>query len=133
MTKPFYITSTLPYVNSEPHIGFAMEIVRADIIARSKKLQGFEVFFNTGTDEHGQKIYENALTRGVDVKEYVDGYAQSFKDLIPLLGLSSDINFIRTTDNKHIRAAQEFWKRCFDNGDINIFRSNPDFCFKIFV
>jgi len=118
MTKPFYITSTLPYVNSEPHIGFAMEIVRADIIARSKKLQGFEVFFNTGTDEHGQKIYENALTRGVDVKEYVDGYAQSFKDLIPLLGLSSDINFIRTTDNKHIRAAQEFWKRCFDNGDI---------------
>ncbi|MHB1316549.1 MAG: methionine--tRNA ligase [Minisyncoccota bacterium] len=118
MSKPFYITSTLPYVNSEPHIGFAMEIIRADIIARNKSLQGFDVFFNTGTDEHGQKIYENALVKGVDVKEYVDGYAQSFKDLIPLLGLSPDINFIRTTDDKHIRTAQEFWKRCFDNGDI---------------
>lgn len=118
MGKKFYITTTLPYVNSEPHIGFAMEIIRADIIARSKKLQGFDVFFNTGTDEHGQKIYENALAKGVDVKTYVDGYAQSFKDLIPLLGLSSDIHFIRTTDDMHIRAAQEFWKRCFDNGDI---------------
>lgn len=118
MAKPFYITSTLPYVNSEPHIGFAMEIVRADIIARSKKLQGFDVFFNTGTDEHGQKIYENAQKAGKDVKEYVDGYAQSFKDLIPLLGLSSDIHFIRTTDDKHIRAAQEFWKKCLEKGDI---------------
>lgn len=118
MSQKFYITSTLPYVNSEPHIGFAMEIVRADIIARSKKLQGFDVFFNTGTDEHGQKIYENARAKDVDVQKYVDGYAQSFKDLIPLLGLSSDIHFIRTTDDVHVKAAQEFWKRCFDNGDI---------------
>ncbi len=118
MEKNFYITSTLPYVNSEPHIGFAMEIIRADIIARSKKLQGFHVFFNTGTDEHGQKIYENAEKAGKDVKEYVDGYAQSFKDLIPLLGLSEDIHFIRTTDDVHVHAAQEFWKRCFEKGDI---------------
>ena len=118
MSNTFYITTTLPYVNSEPHIGFAMEIIRADIIARSKKLQGFDVFFNTGTDEHGQKIYENAQAKGVDVKEYVDGYAQSFKNLIPLLGISPDIHFIRTTDDKHVRAAQEFWKRCFAKGDI---------------
>lgn len=118
MRNTFYITTTLPYVNSEPHIGFAMEIIRADIIARSKKLQGFDVFFNTGTDEHGQKIYENAQVKDVDVKEYVDGYAQSFKDLIPLLGISPDIHFIRTTDDKHVRAAQEFWKRCFAKGDI---------------
>lgn len=118
MKKPFYITSTLPYVNSEPHIGFAMEIIRADIIARTKKLQGYDVFFNTGTDEHGQKIYENAQKAGKDVKEYVDGYAQSFKDLIPLLGLSSDVHFIRTTDDVHVHAAQEFWKKCFDKGDI---------------
>ncbi len=116
--KPFYITSTLPYVNNEPHIGFAMEIIRADIIARSKKLQGFDVFFNTGTDEHGQKIYENAKEKGVPVKEYADGFAERFKNLIPLLGLSSDIHFIRTTDAKHVAAAQEFWKRCFDAGDI---------------
>ncbi len=118
MKDPFYITSTLPYVNSEPHIGFAMEIIRADIIARTKKLQGFEVFFNTGTDEHGQKIYENAEKAETDVKEYVDGFARSFKDLIPLLGLSSDIHFIRTTDEMHVRAAQEFWKKCFEKGDI---------------
>jgi methionyl-tRNA synthetase len=118
MAKSFYITSTLPYVNSEPHIGFAMEIIRADIIARTKKEQGFDVFFNTGTDEHGQKIYENAEKAGKDVKEYVDGYAQSFKDLTPLLGLSSDIHFIRTTDVGHVHAAQEFWKKCFEKGDI---------------
>ena len=59
--KSFYITTTLPYVNAEPHIGFAMEIIHADIIARYKKIQGFDVFFNTGTDEHGLKIYQVAL------------------------------------------------------------------------
>ena len=72
MSKTFYITTTLPYVNSEPHIGFAMEIVRADIIARAKELQGFDVFFNTGTDEHGQKIFDNAKIAGKEVQEFVD-------------------------------------------------------------
>ncbi len=55
--KPFYITTTLPYVNADPHVGFAMELIRADVIARAKKLEGYEVFFNTGTDEHGSKLY----------------------------------------------------------------------------
>ncbi len=118
MSKTFYITTTLPYVNADPHIGFAMEIIRADIIARSKKLQGYEVFFNTGTDEHGQKLFDVAKKTGQDIQEYVDQHAQHFKTLIPLLGLSGDIHFIRTTDEKHIHAAQEFWKRCFDTGDI---------------
>ena len=68
--KPFYITTTLPYVNAEPHIGFAMEIIRADIIARSKKLAGFDVFFNTGTDEHGLKVYQKALEDGKEVQAY---------------------------------------------------------------
>jgi len=67
MSNPFYITTTLPYVNAEPHIGFAMEIIRADIIARWKKSQGFDVFFNTGTDEHGAKIWQKASGEGIPV------------------------------------------------------------------
>ncbi len=116
-SSPFYITTTLPYVNSDPHIGFAMEIIRADVIARYKSLLGYDVFFNTGTDEHGAKIYENAVKEGVDVQMYVDGYASKFKELTKALNIS-DVNFIRTTDEKHIKAAQEMWKRCHDNGYI---------------
>lgn len=118
MSKNQYITTTLPYVNSKPHIGFAMEIVRADVVARYKKLQGYNMFFNTGTDEHGVKIFDNAEKEGVPVQEYVDGYAENFKDLKNVLGLLPEINFIRTTDDNHIKAAQEFWKRCNDNGYI---------------
>ncbi len=114
--KPFYITTTLPYVNSDPHIGFAAEIIRADIIARYKKQKGHEVFFNTGTDEHGVKIYRKAEGQGKDVKTYVDEYAEKFRALIPLLGISSDIRFIRTTDDNHIKAAQEMWRIASKNG-----------------
>jgi len=110
--KSFYITTTLPYVNSKPHIGFAMELIRADVIARYKKLMGFDVFFNTGTDEHGLKIYRKAQEEGKEPQALVDGYAETFKNLIPLLNISPDIHFIRTTDSHHVSAAQEFWKRC---------------------
>ena len=116
--KSFYITTTLPYVNAEPHIGHAMEFIRADVIARWKKLAGHEVFFSTGTDEHGQKIWQKAVEVGKDTQEYVDEYAEKFESLLPALGISSDIHFIRTTNEKHIKAAQEFWKRCNDAGDI---------------
>lgn len=116
--KKQYITTTLPYVNSKPHVGFALEIIRADALARYKKLKGYDVFLNTGTDEHGMKIWENAQKAGMGVQEYVDGFAESFKGLIPLLGLSHDINFVRTTDESHIKAAQEFWRRCDENGYI---------------
>ena len=115
--QKFYITTTLPYVNSDPHIGFAMEIIRADVIARYKRLTGCDVFFNTGTDEHGAKIYENAIKQGVPVQAYVDGYASRFQELTKALGIS-DVHFIRTTDEKHVKAAQEMWKRCNDNGYI---------------
>ena len=115
--KSFYITTTLPYVNAEPHIGFAMELIRADVIARAKSWT-HEVFFNTGTDEHGQKIYEKAREARKDVQKYVDEYAEKFRELIPLCGVSSDIHFIRTTDEKHVRAAEDFWKRCDAAGDI---------------
>jgi methionyl-tRNA synthetase len=117
-SKNFYITTTLPYVNSDPHIGFAMEIIRADIIARYKKLHGYEVFFNTGTDEHGLKIFRKAEELGISPQEHVDKYADKFKALIPLLGISEDIVFTRTTDEHHIKSAEGFWKRCNDNGFI---------------
>lgn len=116
--KNFYITTTLPYVNAEPHVGFATELIRADVIARVKKLQGYEVFFNTGTDEHGQKLFDAAQKEGKNTQEYVDFYASKFKGLGEVLGILPDVHFIRTTDTHHIQAAQEFWKRCNDNGYI---------------
>jgi methionyl-tRNA synthetase len=118
MPKRFYITTTLPYVNAEPHLGHALEFVRADAIARYKKTLGYDVFFNTGTDEHGTKILEGAEKEGMPVQEYVDRNAARFKELFPKLGISEDIRFIRTTDEVHIKAAQEMWKRCDVNGYI---------------
>lgn len=113
----FYITTTLPYVNAKPHIGFAMEIVRADAVARLHRLIGDEVFFNTGTDEHGQKIYNEALRAGQTPQEYTDEWAVKFDLLKKALNLSYN-NFIRTTDEHHLKAAQEIWRRCKANGDI---------------
>lgn len=118
MKKAFYLTTTLPYVNAEPHIGFALEIVHADIAARYHALCGDEVFFNTGTDEHGIKIYRKALEAGKDLQTYVDEYAEKFKNLKGKLNLYSDLHFIRTTDSRHKMAAQEFWRRCLKKGDI---------------
>ncbi|KKT79906.1 MAG: Methionine-tRNA ligase, partial [Parcubacteria group bacterium GW2011_GWF2_44_8] len=112
-----YLTTTLPYVNSDPHIGFALEIIQADTLARYWRLLGHEVFFNTGTDEHGQKIAQKADERGEDRQIYVDHYASEFKKLGPALNLSFD-NFIRTTDSDHKLAAQEIWRRCEAKGDI---------------
>ncbi|MEI6191124.1 MAG: methionine--tRNA ligase [bacterium] len=126
MSKNFYITTTLPYVNAEAHMGHALEMVRADVIARYKKLAGFEVFFNTGTDEHGQKIYQKALDNNQTPQEFTDFYANKFKDLLKLLGLTEEDgitrNFIRTTDVSHIKSAQAFWKACDKNG--YIYRKN---------
>src|SRR3989344_7966155 len=113
-----YITTTLPYVNAAPHIGFALELVQADSLARFWKSRGDNVFFNTGTDEHGQKIYEAAEKADADVKEYVDRYANEFQKLKSALGLSDDLHFIRTTDERHVQAAQEMWRRCEKSDDI---------------
>lgn len=118
MKKPFYITTTLPYVNADPHMGHALEFIRADIIARWKKSQDFEVFFNTGTDEHGQKVLEAAKKAGKSPQDYCDEYSKRFRELLPLLGVSDDANFIRTTDEHHVKAAQQFWKRVDANGYI---------------
>ncbi|MFH0840447.1 MAG: methionine--tRNA ligase [bacterium] len=117
MPKTFYITTTLPYVNAEPHIGFALEIVRADTIARWNRHLGKEVFFNTGVDEHGLKIYRKAKEDGIDPQVYCDQIVDKFENLKTALDLSYD-NFIRTTDPDHLTATQKFWQICLDNGDI---------------
>jgi methionyl-tRNA synthetase len=117
MNNNVYITTTLPYVNADPHIGFAMEIIEADVWARFHRQRGDEVFFNTGTDEHGLKVFRKAEKQGMTAQAYCDEKAQAFLDLKEKLNLSFD-NFIRTTDVKHIQAAQEFWKRCNERGDI---------------
>lgn len=114
-----YLTTTLPYVNAPPHIGFALELVQADVIARHLRLRGHEVFFNTGTDEHGTKIYQNALAEGKEPQKYADENAARFKALVAALNVDLQSGrFIRTTDADHMAAAQEFWKRCAAAGDI---------------
>jgi methionyl-tRNA synthetase len=118
MSKPFYLTTTLPYVNADPHIGFALELVQADIAVRYRALLGGDVFFNTGTDEHGQKIFQRAKEEGKDPQQYVDEYAAKFRSLKEKLNLYPALHFIRTTDAHHVVAAQEIWRRCAAKGDI---------------
>ncbi len=116
--KYFYITTTLPYVNAELHIGHALEFTRADAIARAKKLLGFDVFSNTGADEYGTKVERSASAIGLTPQKFTDEVSQKFRDLLTLLNISSDVHFIRTTEPKHMKAAQEFWKICDKNGYI---------------
>jgi len=115
--KARYLTTTLPYVNADPHIGFAAEVIAGDAIARFWRLMGHEVFFNTGTDEHGQKIAGKADEKDQSRQEYVDHFANEFQKLGEALNLSYD-RFIRTTDTDHKLAAQAIWKKCLLNGDI---------------
>ncbi|HEY5382940.1 MAG TPA: methionine--tRNA ligase [Candidatus Paceibacterota bacterium] len=115
--KPFYLTTTIPYVNAAPHIGFSLEIVQADALARFKRLMGYDVFFNFGVDEHGQKIWQKALENGQTPQAYADEYAAKFSILKDKLNLTYDA-FIRTTSPAHKHAAQEMWRRCKAAGDI---------------
>ena len=117
MKNKFYIRTTLPYVNADPHIGYAWEVIRADVWARFQRSAGNEVFFNVGTDEHGAKIFERAKELGLDTQTYCDQQVIKFKNLKDVLNLSFD-NFIRTTDEHHMQAAQEFWKQAKNNGYI---------------
>lgn len=116
--KSFYITTTLPYVNAPLHMGHALELVRADTIFRYKKLAGFDVYFNTGTDEHGIKIYEKAKEKGIDVQSFVDEGFETFKNQIKMFGVSEEVHFVRTTYKHHLESAQHFWKLVEKNGFI---------------
>ncbi len=115
--KPYYITTAIAYTSGKPHIGNTYEAVLADAIARFKRKQGFEVFFQTGTDEHGQKIQEKAQKAGVTPQQFVDGVAGEIKGIWDLVGTSYD-KFMRTTDKDHIKQVSKIFKKFYDQGDI---------------
>lgn len=113
----FYITTAIAYTSRKPHIGNSYEIVMTDAIARYKRLQGYDVFFQTGTDEHGQKIEEIAAAEGITPKQHVDRVAGEIKDICDLLNTTYD-KFIRTTDPGHEKVIQKIFKKLYDQGDI---------------
>ena len=113
----YYLTTAIAYTSGKPHIGNSYEIVMADAIARFKRQQGYDVFFQTGTDEHGQKIEEKAKAAGITPKEFVDNVSDIIKDICRILNISYD-KFIRTTDSDHEKQVQKMFKRFYDQGDI---------------
>ncbi len=115
--KPYYITTAIAYTSGKPHIGNTYEIVLADSIARYKRAQGYDVFFQTGTDEHGQKIEQKAAEAGVSPKEYVDKVAAQVKSIWDMMNTSYD-KFIRTTDKDHEKQIQKIFKKMYEQGDI---------------
>ena len=115
--KTFYITTPIYYPSGKPHIGHCYCTLACDAIARYKRMQGYDVMFLTGTDEHGLKIEQNAEKEGITPKEYVDRVAKQFQDLWKLLNISND-KFIRTTDDYHVAAVQKIFKELYDRGDI---------------
>ena len=117
MVKPFYISTAISYTNGPPHIGHAYEVIAADVIARFKRLDGYDVFFLTGTDEHGLKVQQKAKELSVDPKDYVDEISNQFIKLSKSLNCSIN-DFIRTTDEKHIKNVKSIWKIISDKGDI---------------
>jgi methionyl-tRNA synthetase len=115
--KPYYITTAIAYTSGKPHIGNTYEAVLADAIARFKRKQGYDVFFQTGTDEHGQKIQEKAQAAGVSEQAFVDGVAGEIKNIWDLVGTSYD-KFMRTTDPYHMEQVAKIFKKFYDQGDI---------------
>ena len=115
--QPYYITTAIAYTSRKPHIGNSYEIVLSDALARFKRMQGYDVFFQTGTDEHGQKIEEYAAQAGVSPKEYVDKVAGEIKDICDCLNTTYD-KFIRTTDKEHEESVQKIFKKLIDKGDV---------------
>ncbi len=117
MKEKFYISTAIAYTSAKPHIGNTYEIVLTDAIARYKRLKGYDVYFQTGTDEHGQKIEQKAMEAGVSCKEYVDNIANEIKKIWDVMNTSYD-KFIRTTDSLHVEKVQEIFKKLYDKGDI---------------
>ena len=115
--KKFYITTAIAYTSGKPHIGNTYEIILADSIARYKRFQGYDVFFQTGTDEHGQKIELKAAEADITPKEFVDNVAGQIRTIWDLMDTSYD-KFIRTTDKDHEAQVQKIFKYMYDKGDI---------------
>ena len=125
--KTFYITTPIYYVNDLPHIGHAYTTVAADALARFKRLEGFNVFFLTGADEHGQKVEKAAKAAGKSPKEFVDSIVARFQELWKTLDISND-GFIRTTEQRHIKAATHLWEAVAKNGDIYLGEYEDWYC-----
>ncbi|MEA3359642.1 MAG: methionine--tRNA ligase [Thermodesulfobacteriota bacterium] len=125
--KRFYITTPIYYVNAEPHIGHAYSTIVADVIARFYKLSGFDTFFLTGTDEHGDKIVEAAEKSGETVRTYVDRISNTFKETWPDLSVENDY-FVRTTDSKHIETVKNILSKVFEKGDIYFSEYEGKYC-----
>ena len=117
MKDKFYITTAIAYASGKPHIGNTYEIILSDVIARAKRMQGYDVFFMTGTDEHGQKVESKAEEKGITPKTFVDDMAGQIKSLWDLMNISYD-KFIRTTDEDHKKAVQKIFKKFYEQGDI---------------
>ena len=116
-SKRFYITTAISYPNGQPHIGHAYELIATDVLARFKRLDGFDVMFLTGTDEHGQKMLQTARKEGIEVRALADRNAAAFLKMAEVLNASND-DFIRTTEDRHIATCQEIWRRMEAAGDI---------------
>ena len=114
---PYYLTTPIYYVNDAPHIGHAYTSLACDVLARFKRLDGFDVHFLTGTDEHGQKVEKSALAAGTEPQPFTDRVSQNFRDLAASMGFTND-DFIRTTEQRHVRASQALWRALKDNGHI---------------
>ncbi len=117
MSRSYYITTPIYYVNDKPHIGHAYTTLACDALARFKRLDGYDVMFLTGTDEHGQKVEAAAAAAGVDPQAFTDRVSQNFRDLIGVMGFSTD-DFIRTTEPRHVASVQDLWRRLKANGHI---------------
>lgn len=117
MSKTFYITTPIYYVNDAPHIGHAYTSLACDVMARFKRLDGYDVKFLTGTDEHGQKVEKTASAQGVDPKSFTDKVSQNFRDMAQMMGYSND-DFIRTTEERHIKSCQALWVELEKRGEI---------------
>ncbi len=117
MSNAFYITTPIYYVNDKPHIGHAYTTIACDVLARFKRLDGYDVKFLTGTDEHGQKVAKAAAEKGIEPIQLCDQNSKNFRDLAATLGISND-DFIRTTEERHVASCQALWKRLEGNGHI---------------
>jgi len=117
MDKRYYVTTPIYYVNDAPHIGHAYTTLACDVVARFKRLDGYDVKFLTGTDEHGQKVEKSATAAGIDPQAFTDKVSQNFRELAETMGFSND-DFIRTTEHRHTVACQDLWRRLQEAGEI---------------
>ena len=115
--EKYYISTAIAYTSAKPHIGNTYEIVLADAIARNKRLEGYDVYFQTGTDEHGEKIQIKSTEAGIEPQAYVDNVASEIKTIWDLMNTTYD-KFVRTTDKHHEEVVQHIFKKMYDKGDI---------------